>query len=90
MSNGSRALGGASEGKRPRMAVATTAIATGVGAIFLCMIEAAGGFGATAKGESPMQELRMHVTCIPCVFVVHLEPVHWPPLTLNYEHPTHG
>ena len=71
------------------MAVAMAAAATGVVAIFLCMTVAAGGFGASAGGERPMQELRPHVTYIPCVFVVRPEPVHWPPLTLNYKHPPH-
>ena len=89
LSNGSRALGGAGEAKRPRMAVATAAAATGVVAMFLCITEAAGGLGATAEGESPMQELRPHVTNIVCVFVVRPEPVRWPPLTLNYKHPPH-
>ena len=41
------------------MAVATAATATGVVAMFLCITEAAGGLGATAEGESPMQELRL-------------------------------
>ena len=70
------------------MGVAMAAAATGVVAIFLCMTVAAGGFGASAEGERPMQELRPHVTYIPCVFVVRPEPVHWPPLTLNYKTPT--